>query len=106
MDVNLDEVVVRDNTSANRYEARVGNHLAVITYERAPGQITFIHTMVPPVLEGHGIAEKMARSALEEARAAGLAVIPRCPYVAAYIRRHREYTDLVPPDERSRYLGS
>ena len=105
MDVNLDEVVVRDNTSANRYEARVGNHLAVITYERVPGRITFIHTLVPPVLAGHGIAEKMARSALEEARAAGLAVIPRCPYVASYIQRHREYTDLVPPDERSRYLG-
>ena len=106
MDVNLDEVVVRDNSTANRYEARVGNHLAVITYERAPGRITFIHTMVPPVLEGHGIADKMAHVVLEEARAASLAVIPRCPYVAAYIQRHSGYIDLVPPDERAHYLGS
>jgi len=106
MDKNLDEVVVRDNTSANRYEAQVGNHLAVITYERVPGRITFIHTLVPPALEGHHIADKMAHTVLEEARAAGLAVIPRCPYVAAYIRRHPEYTDLVPPEERAFYLGS
>jgi predicted GNAT family acetyltransferase len=105
MDLNIDDVVVRDNTSANRYEARVGDYLAVITYERAPGRITFIHTVVPQALEGHHIAEKMAHTVLEEARAADLAVIPRCPYVAAYIKRHPEYTDLVPPEERAFYLG-
>jgi uncharacterized protein len=105
MDVNLDEVVVRDNAPANRYEAQVGNQLAIITYERAPGQITFIHTVVPQALEGHGVADKMAHTVLEEARASGLAVIPRCPYVAAYIRRHTEYTDLVPLEERRLYLG-
>ena len=105
MDINLDDVIVRDNATAKRYEARIGNHLALMTYERAPGQITFIHTMVPPALAGHRIADKMARIVLEDARAAGLAVIPRCPFVAAYIQRHPEYTDLVPTDERARYLG-
>jgi uncharacterized protein len=104
MDINLDEVVVHDNPPANRFEARVGNHLAVITYERAPGRITLIHTMVPPALSGHGIADKMAHVVLEEARAAGVAVIPQCPFVAAYIQRHPEYTNLVPRDERARYL--
>jgi predicted GNAT family acetyltransferase len=106
MEINIDEVVVRDNSAANRYEARVGDHISFITYERAPGRITFIHTIVPRALEGHHIADKMAHTVLEDARAAGLAVIPRCPYVAAYIRRHPEYTDLVPPEERSLYLGS
>ena len=104
MDVNLDEVAVRDNTSANRYEVRVENYLAVMTYQRTPGRITFIHTLVPSALAGHGIADKMAHSVLEEARAAGLAIIPRCPYVAAYIQRHPEYRDLVPPDEQAHYL--
>ena len=96
MDVNLDEVVVRDNTSANHDEVWVGNHLAVMTYERAPGRITFIHTLVPSALAGHGIADKMAHIVPEEARAAGLAAIPRCPYV---VQRHPEYRDLVPADE-------
>ena len=105
MDINLDEVVVRDNPEAKRYEARVGDALATITYQRTPGQITFIHTLVPPALAGHHIADKMAHTVLEEARAAGLAVIPRCPYVAAYIQRHPEYTDLVPPEERALYLS-
>jgi uncharacterized protein len=41
---------------------------------------------------------------LEDARAAGLALLPRCPLIAAYIRRHLEYADLVPPAERAHYL--
>ena len=104
MDVNSDAVSVRDNAAAGRYEARVGGQLAVITYRRSGERITFIHTGVPAALEGQGIAGKMAHVALEEARAAGLAVVPRCPFIAAYIRRHPEYADLVPPDARARFL--
>jgi predicted GNAT family acetyltransferase len=105
MDLNLDDVPVNNNEKAQQYEARIGDELAVIQYRRSGDRITFIHTEVPEALEGHGIAAKMAHMALEEARAQHLAVIPRCPYVAAYIRRHREYTDLVPEEERQRYLA-
>jgi predicted GNAT family acetyltransferase len=63
-----------------------------------------MHTEVPEALEGHGIAGKMAQFALEDAHARHLAVIPRCPFVAGYIRRHPAYADLVPPDERARLL--
>ena len=105
MEANLDDVTVVDNPTERRYEARVDGELAVITYRRTGDRIVFLHTEVPPALEGHGIAGKMARVALEDARTQGLAVVPRCPYVAAYIRRHPEYVDLVPPDERARLSG-
>jgi predicted GNAT family acetyltransferase len=99
-----DAVDVVDNEAEHRYEARVDGQLAVLTYRRSGDRITFIHTGVPAALEGRGIAGTLARVALEDARAAGLAVIPRCPYIAAYIRRHPEYADLVPPAERAHYL--
>jgi len=57
--------------------------------------ITFTHTEVPEELEGQGIASQLARFALEDARACGLAVIPLCPFINAYIRRHQEYLPLV-----------
>jgi predicted GNAT family acetyltransferase len=105
MNVDPDTVVVRDNPAAGRYEAHVDGQLAVLTYQRSGDRIIFIHTGVPAALEGHGIAGAMARVALEDARAAGLAVIPRCPFVAAYIRRHPQYADLVPPDWQARLLN-
>ena len=104
MDGNPGAVSIRDNAAAGRYEAWVDGQLAVLTYRRSGEHITFIHTGVPAALEGHGIAGTLARVALEDARAAGLAVIPRCPFVASYIRRHPEYADLVPVAERAHYL--
>src|SRR5258708_36419091 len=101
---NSDEVNVADNPAAQRYEAWVGDQLAMITYQRLGDRIVFMHTEVPEALEGQGIAGAMARFALDDARASGLLVIPRCPFVAAYIRRHPEYMDIVSPDERARLL--
>ncbi len=100
MEPDVEHAEVRDNIAAHRYEIEVAGEVAVLEYERAAGRITMIHTSVPSALEGHGIAGKLARFALDEARAQGLAVIPRCPYVAAYIRRHPEYLDLVPTESR------
>lgn len=104
MNGNLDDVTVANNETAQRYEARVDGQLAVITYQQLKDRIVFIHTEVPEALEGHGIAGKMAQFALDDARARHLAVIPRCPFVASYIRRHPEYADLVPPGDRARLL--
>ena len=98
------DVIVRDNTAAHRYEAQVQGRVAFIAYRRSGDQIIFLHTEVPAELEGQGIAGRMAQVALDDARAQALAVIPRCPFVAGYIRRHSEYLDLVPPDARERLV--
>lgn len=104
MDVDLDQVMVQDNEAEERYEVIVSGYLAQIDYERQENTITFIHTEVPTALEGHGIAGKLARTALEDARAKHLAVIPLCPYMASYIRKHPEYKDLVPQQYWERLL--
>ena len=104
MNANLDDVIVVNNETAQRYEARVDGQLAVIIYQRLGDRIVFIHTEVPEALEGHGIAGKMAQFALDDARARRLVVIPQCPFVAGYIRRHPEYADLVPSSDRARLL--
>jgi predicted GNAT family acetyltransferase len=64
-------------------------------YKLAPGVITFTHTLVPKELEGRGIGSKLARGALDAARAQGLKVVPKCPFIAGYIGKHAEYADLV-----------
>ena len=49
----------------------------------------------PPAIEGHGVGSKLVRGALDAARDQGLRVVPQCPFVAAYIKRHPEYEDLL-----------
>jgi len=88
--------VVVDNPDQNQFEGRLdGRLVAHSKYEMAPGVITFLHTEVDPALEGKGLGGALASNALDDVRARGLQVVARCPFIAAYIRRHREYRDLL-----------
>ena len=104
MSADYEHVEVTNNAAKRRYEIHVDHHIAVLEYERAGQQIAFVHAGVPPALEGHGLASKLARTALDDARAAHLSVLAACPFVATYVRRHREYLDLLPAAEQTRVL--
>ena len=87
---------VRDEPARSRYEARVAGELAGIAeYTRGDGVITFTHTVVVQGFEGQSIGGDLVRTAMDAARADHLAVVPRCPFVAAWIERHPDYADLV-----------
>lgn len=88
---------VRHNTDANRYEIDVDGRLAVLDYVRTDGAIILTRAETPPPLRGRGLASQLTRHALEAARAEGLRVVPRCPFVRDYIHNHPEFEDLVDP---------
>lgn len=64
-------------------------------YRRHGGRLVFIHTEIDDAFEGQGLGSKLARAALDDARAHGLRVVPQCPFIAEWIRRHPDYADLV-----------
>jgi len=103
-------VAVVDVPQSSRYEARLAadpsTGRAVATYELRDGAIAFMHTLVPRTLQGHGVGSALARTALDDARRRGLAVIPICPFFASYIRRHAAYQDLVPEAMRAELLAA
>ena len=95
MEIDIEQVNIVNNADARRFEARVGDYFGLIDYIRAGNNIVFTHTEVADALEGQGVGSKLARTALEYARDHDLKVIPLCPFVAAYIRRHSQYQPLV-----------
>ena len=86
---------VRNNAALNRFELTVDGHTAVAYYRPSPGLLTFTHTEVPPELGGRGVGSTLIRGALELARAQGLKVASRCPFVSAYLGKHPEFNDLL-----------
>jgi hypothetical protein len=106
VEVNLDDIIVSNNEEAQRFEATVDGLRSILTYRRFPDRIVFNHTEVPPPLEGNGIAAKLTAVALDFARANRLRVVPRCPYVSSFIRKHREYQDLVSADDLKKLLAN
>ena len=92
-----DDLKVANNTERGRWEAEVEGHTAFAEYFLRGNVVTFPHTVVPPELEGRGIASTLAKTALDDARTHGLFVVPRCPFFRRYIERHPEYQELVEP---------
>jgi uncharacterized protein len=86
---------IRDIAALHRYELVVDGLTAWVSYTRKPGVITFIHTEVSKGLSGKGIGSRLARHVLDAARAEGLHVVPMCPFIAAWMKKHPEYDDLV-----------
>lgn len=92
----MNDVDVRDAVAEQRYEARQGDTVVgVLLYELDGDVVTFTHTEVEPQTEGTGVGSALARRALDDARASGRRVVPACPFVKAWIGRHREYASLV-----------
>lgn len=94
-DTGKDEIPVVDNRDASQFEAHVDGHVAFVTYARRGNLIIFTHTDVPEELQGHGLGSVLAHAVLERARAEGLRVVARCPFIAKYIAHHPEYQPLV-----------
>jgi uncharacterized protein len=88
---------VRDNPAESRFETSVDGITAFAEYRLDGDRITFTHTIVPKALEGRGIGSALVRAALGAARERGLKVVPRCSFVAAWMRRHPETQDLLDP---------
>lgn len=100
MDVRKLEIV--DHPEATRYEAVENGSLAgFVEYRMAGSRRILVHTEVLPAFEGRGIGAALARHVLEAARAAGGRVTVKCPFIAAYVRRHPEYEALTSPPSRA-----
>jgi predicted GNAT family acetyltransferase len=99
-----ERIDVADASERDRYELSIDGEVVGFTaYRACPGLIAFIHTQVDKRLQGRGLGDRLIRFALEDARARGLAVLPFCPFVKAFIERHREFAALVPDTYREQF---
>jgi uncharacterized protein len=87
---------IRNNEEESQFETTVDGHVALAAYDlEEPNRIVFTHTEVPESLSGRGIAGAIVKYGLDYAREKNLTVVPQCSYVAAFVKRHSEYTDLL-----------
>ncbi|MEV8634828.1 GNAT family N-acetyltransferase [Streptosporangium sp. NPDC051023] len=87
---------VKLSPTGDFYEAEVdGKYAGKLEFVRRDGVIIYTHTEVGEEFEGKGVGGSLARTALDAARAEGAQIVPRCPFVGGWIRRHPEYADLI-----------
>lgn len=88
-------VTITHRPEAQCFEATVEGLRCVADYKLSGQVIRMIHTVVPPSLEGRGIAGQLVHEALTWAQSQGFKVDPVCSYVRIYIKRHPQWQSLL-----------
>jgi predicted GNAT family acetyltransferase len=87
---------VTEQPARHRYEIAVDDALAGFTMFTIDGDVAIMsHTMIDREYEGRGLGSTLIGSALDDLRQRGVTVVPRCPFVRAFIDEHPEYQDLL-----------
>jgi uncharacterized protein len=89
-------VLVEDNPARRRFEILIdGSLVGYARYTPRQDRVIFTHTEVDPAYRDKGVGTALARAALDQIRARGDRVEAKCPFIAAFINRHREYAELL-----------
>lgn len=90
----MEYTVIHDD-KVSRFEIFESGQIAFLDYKLKDDAIDLTHTIVAKQLEGQGAGSALVKYALDYANDHDLKIIPTCPFVEAYIERHKEYKDLV-----------
>ncbi|MFF8918196.1 GNAT family N-acetyltransferase [Streptomyces sp. NPDC015032] len=90
--------LVRRADARHRYEILVDDERAGLTaYRDRDDRRVFFHTEIDDAYAGQGLAAILVEQALNDVRASGMRIVPVCPYVAKFLKKHQEFTDITDP---------
>ncbi|MFF3054942.1 GNAT family N-acetyltransferase [Streptomyces sp. NPDC057909] len=82
----------------HRYEILVDGKTAGHTaYRDRDDQRVFYHTKIYDAFAGQGLAAILVQQALSDVRTSGKRIVPVCPYVAKFLKKHDEFADITDP---------
>jgi len=86
---------VRDNPALSRFELEAEGVTSFIDYVREGATLALTHERVPDEVSGRGLGTALVKGTLELMRSRGEKVVPICPFVAAYMLKHKDTQDLL-----------
>ncbi|MFV0131461.1 GNAT family N-acetyltransferase [Streptomyces sp. HMX112] len=91
-------VTVRRVDARHRYEILVDGVTAGFTaYRDQEDRRVFHHTEIGEEFAGRGLASVLVQQALSDVRDSGKRLVPVCPYVAKYLRKHDGFAGITDP---------
>lgn len=79
-----------------RYQAVLDDRVVgTVRYSLRGKHLTIEHTETDAGQRSQGIARRLTRHVLDDARTRGLVVDPQCPYAKRFVDQHPEYSDVL-----------
>ena len=80
---------LQNNTHKHRFEVKNDGKIAFIEYQQVDDEtLALVHTEVDSSQEGQGIGSALVEDVLQYIEQNNLRIVPMCPFVSAYIKRH------------------
>ncbi|QNL48084.1 N-acetyltransferase [Olivibacter sp. SDN3] len=95
MNMAFENIPLNKNDENHRFELQVDGHTAFIDYGERNGKAWLIHTESPPELAGRGVATALIAKTLTWLKDNSYTLIPLCPLVVAFIKRHPDWLTIV-----------
>lgn len=93
------EQTITLNEVSNRFELLTDGKLSLVAYFKPDEHtLALTHTEVHRDLEGQGIGKNLVAQVLAYAEQHNQKIVPLCPFVASYIKRHPEWQRVVSTD--------
>jgi predicted GNAT family acetyltransferase len=86
---------MKNNTSLSRYELEISGLTAYADYRVDNNILIIDYVFAPEELRGTGAAGKLMAEIAKEASSKQMKIRPICGYAAVWLRKHREYHDLL-----------
>jgi len=83
------------NDEKKRFEIEIDGYLAFINFGESGDHIALVHTETDPELNGKGAAAAVVEKTLQYIEYNNKLLMPYCPYVFGYIKRHPEWKRIV-----------
>ena len=93
--IDLSELTLIDEEESRQFVLVVRGHRVRMEYDRTPDRIFLTHLLVPPAVEGQEVSAVLTEKVLAWVESKGMKVVPYCPFVETYLRRHTAWQRLL-----------
>jgi len=92
----MNEVEIKDNGFLRQFEARFDGHLAKIEYSSQERKVFLTKLVIPEEITKEDFKEDFIKSVLSHIQEQNLRVVPTSPQIAGFLRKNRQYKEMLP----------
>lgn len=92
----MDEMIIQDNGFLRQFETKFDEKLAKVEYALQEKKIFLTKLIIPEEITDENFKEHFIKAILAKIEERNLRVVPTSPEIAGFLRKHKEYKELLP----------
>lgn len=92
----MSEMAIKDNSFLRQFEIRVDGELAKIEYSSQERKVFLTKLVIPEAINREGFKEEFIKAVLHHIQEQNLRVVPTSPQIAGFLRKNRQYKEMLP----------